>query len=194
MNKGQMLLKIKKRVVTTRGFTMVELVVVIVVLAILSAVGIISFRATMPNRNLAKEARNIYSTIQRAKAEAVKRKSCVIITYTDSTSGLPQKYIAFLDNGAGGGVACDKTKNGAEEQIASSPSLADGIDMLVNIGGAKTLCISSMGTVCGGQSGFVQVQTRASDGSLGRILKNTVSAGGGVRLERSDDFGATWSN
>jgi type IV fimbrial biogenesis protein FimT len=56
-----------------KGFTIIELMTVIGILSILSAIAIPGFIGWRSNAQLGRAARNVYSTFQKAKSESVRR-------------------------------------------------------------------------------------------------------------------------
>lgn len=57
---------------TQRGFTIIELMVVVAVLAIIATVAVPSFQEVIENNRLASEANRIFSTMSYARSEAVR--------------------------------------------------------------------------------------------------------------------------
>ena len=62
-----------KKFIPNRGFTLIELMIVLAVAAILVAVAIPSFRQTIMNNRMASTANGIVGAISFARSEAVKR-------------------------------------------------------------------------------------------------------------------------
>ena len=103
------------------GFTMVELMIVIVVIAILSAIAVPNIISRLPNYRAKAAARDMISNFQKAKMEAVKRNRDVIIQFTPgayAVSGQVGSYQVFVDDGSGGGIAGDGIQNGSESVLA----------------------------------------------------------------------------
>ncbi|MEN8211745.1 MAG: GspH/FimT family pseudopilin [Thermodesulfobacteriota bacterium] len=85
------------------GFTLIELIIVIGMISILSAIAIPSTMKWLPNYRLKAEARNLYSNMQKAKLEAVKRKQDVLISFVAGTydpAGQIGSYQVFVHNDA----------------------------------------------------------------------------------------------
>ena len=106
-----------------RGFTLLEIIVVIAVVAILSAVAIPSFLAWRPNLLFRQATRDLFMDLQMAKMESVKRNvnvGVVLNTVVCPALGNPVptpggSYSFFYDNGAGaGGIVNDGVRNGTE--------------------------------------------------------------------------------
>lgn len=62
-----------------RGFTLIELIVTIALVAIVATLGIPSFSATLNNNSLASEANRLVAHIQLARSEAIKRNRVVTL-------------------------------------------------------------------------------------------------------------------
>jgi prepilin-type N-terminal cleavage/methylation domain-containing protein len=76
------------------GFTLIELTIVIVLLAILAGVGVPSFLSWLPKYRLKRAARDLYSNLQLAKMTAIKaNKDCRVNYYKN-----PDRYTIDLLN------------------------------------------------------------------------------------------------
>ena len=63
------------RIGNKKGFTLIEMVVVIGVMAILGAVAVPTFLAWLPDSRLKAAARDLYSNMQLAKMDAIRSNS-----------------------------------------------------------------------------------------------------------------------
>lgn len=101
-----------------RGFSLFEILIVLAILAIVGAIATPGIMNWLPNYRLKGAARELYSNMQRARSEAVKRNASVGIAFTTvvfpATGG---GYTAFLDDGAGGGTANNATRDGDERSL-----------------------------------------------------------------------------
>lgn len=59
------------------GFTLVELMITIAVLAVLAAIALPSFQSTLERRQLVGAADNLFSDLQYARSEAIKRNKTI---------------------------------------------------------------------------------------------------------------------
>ncbi|MFH1217456.1 MAG: GspH/FimT family protein [Pseudomonadota bacterium] len=115
-----------------RGFTLVEVMVVVAIVAILAVVGTTTLLLSLPNMRLRGAARDVYSCMMQAKVEALQRRENVTVLFVSPGNA----YLMFLDNGAGGGVANDEVLNGAELLLLPATALPDRVSFDPAVGGA----------------------------------------------------------
>ncbi|MGA9422632.1 MAG: GspH/FimT family pseudopilin [Rhodanobacteraceae bacterium] len=94
-----------------RGFGLIELVITIAVAAILTAIALPSFTATMRSNRVASQANDLVTALNFARNEAVTRTQGVSVCAADTHAGLPttcgaatdwdQGWVAFIDNTVG---------------------------------------------------------------------------------------------
>lgn len=115
------------------GFSLIELMVVVAILAILSALAAPSFTPLMERWRVRDSAENLQSTLYYARSEAIKRSGNVIITKSADTgsctsSGSTQwncGWVVFFDvNGNGMQDACvaNAIPNECTLQVVSPPN------------------------------------------------------------------------
>jgi len=92
------------------GFSLVELMVVIAILAIIAGFSTPMLLSMRAKSSVRADARDVYSAFRHAQSEAVKRSENVSI-FLDQTNG---KFTVFVDNGAGGGTADNDLHDGDE--------------------------------------------------------------------------------
>ena len=87
------------------GFTLTELVIVIAVLGLLTAVGVPSFLSWLPKYRLKSAARDLYSNLQLAKMAAIKYNKKCRVNYSVNpdqyTVSLLNKTVMLKDYGSG---------------------------------------------------------------------------------------------
>ena len=111
----------------TSGFSLIELLVVIVMIAVLAAIAIPAFSKWLPNYRLKQAARELYSNLQRTKLAAIKGNSEWRVYFDNSVS--PGRY--FLCSGPGANNAWDTpTTVGGDDVIEMTFNLSsyDGVN------------------------------------------------------------------
>lgn len=71
---------------TESGFTLVELLVVVVVLGILASLGASGFQSLIQSQQAKNASFEIFSSLSLARSEAIKRNDSVTLTPTDATN------------------------------------------------------------------------------------------------------------
>jgi type IV fimbrial biogenesis protein FimT len=80
------------------GFSLMELMVTIGVVAILATIAIPNFVEWRSNSQLGRAARDVYSNFQKAKFEAARRNTVVTMTFR----AVENDYLVWVDEGAAG--------------------------------------------------------------------------------------------
>jgi prepilin-type N-terminal cleavage/methylation domain-containing protein len=86
-----------------RGFTTVELLVVISIILILAAITFLNLSGWARNQRLKGVARDLMSHFQFARLEAIKRSTTIALAFNPGNGGVGN-YTVFVDDGAGGGT------------------------------------------------------------------------------------------
>lgn len=83
------------------GFTIMELVVVIALIGIMSAVAVPNIASWTADLKLGGAATDILSLLQNARLKAVKERDFVVVAFDPDDNGvLDGNYIMFIDDGA----------------------------------------------------------------------------------------------
>ena len=81
------------------GFTLLELIVIIVVFMALVMVAIPGFSRWLPNYRLRAATRDLFSNLQHAKLTAVKRHRTCAISFNQDVGGTIYDYVVYVDTG-----------------------------------------------------------------------------------------------
>jgi|GEM_PF-4130205 len=109
---------LKKRY-DNRGFTLTELIVVVALIAVVSAIAIPAWRSMKRNSDLKSAAYEVMAGIQWAKSQAVKENTCIGISFSPPAcpSGQGDCYEIFRDDAANAGIACDQQLTASERAL-----------------------------------------------------------------------------
>lgn len=176
---------------TTHGFTLIEMVMAVAILAILMTIAAPSFRSLTMNNRIVTQTNEFVTDIAHARAEAVRRNTRVTICKSNdgatcvNSANWQDGWIVFTDPNTYGTVNTDETILRAHAALADGTTLsAAGFDnsgnyfqfsstgQVIGVSGGTpstmgtfTLCISGFlgRTVSFGTTGRVSVATMASN-------------------------------
>ena len=173
------------------GFTVIELIVTVAVFAILAAIAIPAFSSWVPNYRLNAAARDLVSNFQRAKMEAVKKNTDVVLSFSPQAyvpKGAVGTYEIFIDDGAGGGTAGNFVRDGGETIIlqATMPGNVSLYSAAFS-GGTAQGGFNSRGLPVSNRTGDVALRNNKS-----RYYQVSLSVTGNISLKKSSD-GVTWN-
>lgn len=179
-----------------QGFSLVEMMIVISLIAILAVFAGPELTEYRKNVRLRNSAREIYTNIQKAKTEAAKRNQCAGVVLT--TAAYPTEggtYTTFVDNGQdkdgnAAGTPCDGVRDPNEDSLPITVvNVESGVSLYKadNIGGVSAVIAQPTGLIRNSQKGNIELRTD------NRWYRITVSPAGGLQLQISHD-GTTWSN
>lgn len=165
---------------SSKGFTIIEMMIVIAIIGILAAIAIPNFISWLPNYRLGSAARDVLSTMQLARLRAVRENANVVISFDTGNDS----YRAFVDNGEGGGTRNNEIRDGTEK-IIKNGQMPAGVDLYNASFGGPTTRFNSMGL----PSGFLGSVSMKNDQN--RYRRITVSSAGNSRIQKSTD-GINW--
>ncbi len=176
-------------VAKNKGFTLVELLTAVVIIAILGSIALPLIMSWLPNMRLKAAARDIYSTMQKTKSEAIQRNNCISTTFTTVTfPAIGGGYTSFIDDGTGSGTICNGIQDGGEVTLFSTVTMPQNVSLISadSIGGPQAVCFNGKSLVCGSQSGNIVLRNNQS-----RWFRVRVQAAGVIMAQTSPDGTAT---
>lgn len=166
------------------GFTIVELLVVIALIATMAAIAVPNFISWLPDYRLRSAAQDLLSNFQKVKMAAVKHNVNAAVCFKADNSG----YTAFLDPNA-------NYVQDAGEEAVTDVAWADYKSLVVtlayntldsSVGGRPCMAFQATGIpMDGSAAGFASVASREASisNTNGKSTKVVVSPAGGVYLE-----------
>ncbi len=170
-----------------QGFSLVELLVIVALVAILSAIAYPNFSQWLSRSRLKAAARDLYSDMQKAKLTAIKDNTTIGMQFSPVT--FPAQgggYTVFVDDGSGGGIRGNSIQDGSESTLWSKAMTHDISLVNAAFGAASSFAFTPNGVVAQSRSGNAQLRITEL------WSKVTVSASGGLKIEISAD-GDTWN-
>lgn len=152
------------------GYSIIELMIVILVLAIVSSIALPSYRLFIANTQIRTTAESIRNGLQTARGEAVKRNATVRFTLANNTSWT---------------VGCLPVIANCPANIQSKAAREGSASTVtVVITGTNAIDFTSLGTVTSvaGQLSQVNVDSSSIPSTQSGDLRIRVGAGGNVRM------------
>lgn len=164
-----------------RGFTLIELMVVITILAVLATLGIPSLMEMLQNTQVRTAAESILDGLQVARSEAVRRNA-----HTQFVLGPGTGWTVFEINPPTSGVACGtistiQTRSGSEGSEKATVAVTGTAGP-----GATSVTFTPTGWTTGSCSAnpIAQINVGSSvlDSTQERPMEIRISASGGMRM------------
>jgi type IV fimbrial biogenesis protein FimT len=143
---GRVVLKLKRH----EGFTLIELMIVVVIVAVLLAIAVPSYREWIVNAQIRTKTESVLSGLQIARVEALKRNTAIFFDMATDTSWSVGCVAPIADNDGDGVPDCPS--------IIQSKTASEG-------GGAVTVAITPAASTRVTYSGMGLVRALNADNS-----------------------------
>ncbi|MEJ2480482.1 MAG: GspH/FimT family pseudopilin [Acidihalobacter sp.] len=168
------------RITVNRGFTLIELMVVVALVAVFALIGIPSYRSITTTNRMATEMNAFVGDLQFARSEAIKRGQFVTICASANgaaclganTTNWTPGWIVFADANNNDAV------NAGESIIRIQAAMQGGDRLASNVGGAFTFnrngfTTSAQTLTLNGDANSTQRRRCVTISTVGRVSTNT---------------------
>ncbi|SOD26547.1 type IV fimbrial biogenesis protein FimT [Variovorax sp. YR752] len=128
----------------TSGFTLIELMVTIVLLAILTMLAMPSFMTWINNNKIRTVSDSLQNGLRFAQSEALRRSRPMVFSLTNSSA--PQTSLTAVANGSNWSINVSKSSLDANNVFVQAGVLTD-VASGVQITGPAAICFNAMGRV-----------------------------------------------
>lgn len=155
-----------------RGFTMIELLITIVIVAILAALAVPSFQSLLANAQIRTAAQALHDGLQLARVEAIRRNERVVFA-----KGTESGWTVSIDTGGATVQTRPYTEGSKAATVTVTPS------------GATKVTFNALGRVVANTDASnsisqldIDVPVAVLPAASSKDLRITVTAGGAIRL------------
>lgn len=176
--------------VAQRGFTLIELMIVIVMVAILATIAAPSFQDSISRNKRQSSLEETFNMLRKARGEAAAKSTNSAACASEDSSTCSgdntweSGYIVFLDNGLDGGTAGDGVRDPNEPLMKVGEAAPPGITIRgVNFPNDGVVAFNPQGTT--GDRGTFQICD--SRGGAGRASAVILNRSGQPRIATDED-------
>ena len=171
----------RKNLQKSSGFTLIELMIAIGIISILAAIAVPAVMNWLPNYRLKAAARDLYSNMQKAKLEAVKRNCNATVTFNLPVGGTNYDCVNYIDSD-------NDLEYDAGEQVLLRLNFADykSVNLTANTfanndNARPSVAFNSRGLPISNTGGF-GAGTVTLTNTNGRIYTVTVNSAGSIKI------------
>ncbi len=161
---------------TMPGYSLIELVVGIAIIAVLASLGASSYRDWIENTRIRSAAESIQNGLQVARAESVKRNAQVQFVFTGNSGWTVGCVVAVGDADGDGADDCPATIKSRNQNEGSTAN----ITVLTTPAAQTSVVFNNLGSTTPASFTSVDINSTAVSGS--RALRITVGVGGNIRM------------
>ncbi|NNF98470.1 MAG: prepilin-type N-terminal cleavage/methylation domain-containing protein [Desulfobacteraceae bacterium] len=154
----------------TSGFSLMEMMVVVAIVAITSAIAIPNLIGRLPAYRLSSASSDVLSVLQNARLRAVKEFANVVVDFDVPNN----KYKVFLDNGRGGGTAYNGEQDGTELTLMEK-TVPNGVTIhSAGFSSQQRIEFNSQGGLYRSKNSYMggNVELKSSAGETKKIIVN----------------------
>jgi type IV fimbrial biogenesis protein FimT len=168
------------------GFTLIELMIVLAIAAVVSAITIPSMIGWLPNYRIRSVVDDLNSAFQVARMRAIRENANVVIRINGSNTEVE----VFVDNGGPppGGGSPDNQVREVQEARVKLVEIPDDVELYETSFTGNWAAYNNRGFPRNNKLGQIRLKN-AQDRYLGIAMNIT----GNARIIESHDYGATWN-
>lgn len=170
------------------GFTLMEIMMVLALIAIMSAIAIPAIYTWLPGYRIKASARDIHGVAMKAKSEAVRRNVNAALTFNQAVGGVNFAYIVFLDGNQNceydaGELIVHQVRSLSDQVFFDTTKGADGdgLTFVKNDDGNPTIVFQPTGIPVA-NGGLTPNGTVFLVNSRGRELSVVINRAGSIRI------------
>lgn len=166
------------------GFTLLELMIVVVIIAITASVGVPSFRDTIRNQRISTLSNELLTSVSQARAAAIQQNTNVVVCMSKNPDDNPPVCEDTKDWSAGWVVLADSNRDGAFENKLSDVRISHP-NMIVKTNGAGQVQFARTGLPVGFNNATYSIcdERKADTGHLKDMRTLVISASGRAKVE-----------
>lgn len=170
-----------------KGFTLIELMIAVVLLAILLSVGVPSFSTLLQNNRLLSENYALRSLLSVARSEAQTQRTTVTVCRSTNGSACSVGdwnvgYVAFIDNDLDGNLEAADGDRLLQMQFGGSPGVSLSYSQASDI-----LLFDSRGNALGSNGTFTFCDDRGAPEARGIIVSSVGTVQAAINTAGGDD-------
>ena len=161
-----------------KGFTLVEVVVTLSILALMATISIPTYISWLPNHKMRTSVRQIYDDMNLAKMLAVRNNTNVVVKF----STLNNSYSIFLDT-----IGNNFSLDAGELEIRKGATLENGVNLYQTTLPANSCAFNNRGLPVNASFGRIYLKNPS-----GLYLGVDLNAAGNISVITSSDNGGSW--
>jgi type IV fimbrial biogenesis protein FimT len=163
----------RKPMAKARGFTLIELMIVVVIVALATTIGMPSYRTWVQNTQIYNATESTMNGLQKAKAEAVKQNANIQFVLAANPPWIIQ---------VAGGAEIERATTEGAKNVTAKGWTVDPATGLATTTQATTVTFSNLGGVVANAANLGEIDFTSSTQTSSRNLRIMIGVGGNVRM------------